>query len=81
MSPHDCRHTSAVVRMTRYKEAGFDIAESEEKLRLYFGWSKTSDMPRHYAKAYFETSLAEVWNEKFDHYVDALRNINPETPQ
>lgn len=80
VSPHDCRHTSAVVRMTLYKEAGYDIQQSIEKLRVYFGWSKKSDMPRHYAKAYFETSLAEVWNEKFDTYVDALRSINPEMP-
>ncbi|WP_272951485.1 hypothetical protein [Sinorhizobium medicae] len=35
-------------------------------------------MPRLYAKAYFETSLAEVWDEKFDDFVDALRRTAPE---
>jgi hypothetical protein len=30
-------------------------------------------MPRRYVRAYFETTLAEVWNEKFDQFVDALR--------
>ena len=46
-----------------------------EKLRVFFGWSKTSEMPRHYARAYFETELAEIWNEHYDAYVETLRSI------
>jgi integrase len=78
VSCHDLRHTSAVVRMKRYQDSGLDIDRAQEKLRVFFGWSKTSNMPRLYAKAYFETSLAEVWDEKFGTFVDALRHINPE---
>ncbi|WP_274629035.1 tyrosine-type recombinase/integrase [Arvimicrobium flavum] len=78
VSCHDLRHTSAVVRMKRYQDAGLDVDKAQEKLRVFFGWSKKSNMPRLYAKAYFETPLAEVWDEKFDTYVDALRRINPE---
>lgn len=78
VSCHDLRHTSAVVRMKRYQDAGLDVDKAQEKLRVFFGWSKTSNMPRLYAKAYFETTLAEVWDEKFDTFVDALRRINPE---
>ena len=73
VSCHDLRHTCAVVRMRRYQEAGDDLGRAMEKLRLFFGWTPESDMPRLYARAYFETELAEVWNEKFDRFVDALR--------
>ncbi|NRQ18469.1 tyrosine-type recombinase/integrase [Ensifer sesbaniae] len=75
---HDLRHTAAAVRMRRYQEAGVDVEKAQEKLRIFFGWSKASSMPRLYAKAYLETSLAEVWDEKFGTFVEALRSINPE---
>ena len=81
VSCHDLRHTSAVVRMRRYQDAGNDLDKAQEKLRTFFGWSKKSEMPRLYAKAYFETTLAEVWDEKFDHFLDALRRSAPENPQ
>lgn len=80
VSCHDLRHTSAVVRMRRYQDAGNDLDKAQEKLRTFFGWSKKSEMPRLYAKAYFETALAEVWEEKFDTFVDALRRVNPDRP-
>lgn len=73
VSCHDLRHTCAVVRMRRYQDAGDDLDRAMEKLRLFFGWTPKSDMPRLYARAYFETELAEVWNEGFDRFVDALR--------
>jgi integrase len=79
VSCHDLRHTSAVIRMRRYQDAGSDVDHAQEKLRVFFGWKKSSDMPRLYAKAYFETSLAEVWDEKFDTLVDALRRTIPES--
>lgn len=78
VSCHDLRHTAAVVRMTRYQEGGDDLDRAQEKLRVYFGWAKDSQMPRLYAKAYFETALSEVWNEKFDQFVDSLRRSMPE---
>lgn len=73
VSCHDLRHTCAVVRMRRYQDAGDDVTRAMERLRLFFGWSPKSDMPRLYARAYFETSLAQVWDEKFDRFVNALR--------
>lgn len=73
VSCHDLRHTCAVVRMRRYQDAGDHLDRAMEKLRLFFGWTPESEMPRLYARAYFETELAEVWNEKFDSFVDALR--------
>jgi integrase len=73
VSCHDLRHTCAVVRMQLYRDVGDDVDRAMEKLRVFFGWTPESDMPRRYARAYFETKLAEVWNEKFDQFVDALR--------
>ncbi|MFA1623683.1 site-specific recombinase [Rhizobium mongolense] len=78
VSCHDLRHTSAVVRMQRYREQGIDLDDAQGKLRKFFGWSKSSNMPRLYARAYFETTLAEVWDEKFDTFVNALKRIIPE---
>lgn len=78
ISCHDLRHTAAVVRMRRYQDAGMELDKAQEKLRVFFGWSKSSNMPRLYARAYFETSLAEVWDEKFETFVDVLRRTLPE---
>jgi len=78
---HDLRHTAAVVRLARYVDHGHDLETAIGKLRRFFGWSMTSKMPRHYAAAYFETRLAEVWNESFDSFVDTLRNLEGEVPQ
>lgn len=78
VSCHCCRHTSAVVRMNRYQANGDDIDTASEKLRNFFGWTEDSQMPRLYAKAYFDTKLAEVWDESFDEFVGALREIQPE---
>lgn len=72
---HDLRHTAAVVRLTRYMELGNDLDTATGKLRRFFGWSLDSKMPRHYAAAYFETHLAEVWNESFDCFAESLRDL------
>ncbi|GAA0569658.1 hypothetical protein [Caenispirillum bisanense] len=72
---HDLRHTAAVVRLARYTAAGYDLDTAIGKLRRFFGWSVTSTMPMRYAAAYFETTLAEVWNESFDTFVDTLRDL------
>lgn len=74
VSGHDLRHTCAVTRMRLYQEGGIELDRAAEKLRMFFGWTPSSDMPRLYAQAYFETSAAEVWNESFDDFVDALRH-------
>ena len=75
VTAHDLRHTAAVVRLARYRASGHDLETAVGKLRVFFGWSKTSSMPQHYASAYFETTLAEVWNDEFDCFVDTLRSM------
>ncbi|PSD09813.1 integrase, partial [Stenotrophomonas maltophilia] len=41
----------------------------------FFGWSRESQMPLHYARAVFEDRLSSVWNNAFDDRVEVLRAI------
>ena len=80
MTAHDLRHTCAVYRLSRYLACGDTMDTAIDKLRVFFGWSKTSPMPRHYARAYFETALAEVWNDNYDTFVETLRSLEGTRP-
>jgi integrase len=75
ISPHDLRHTCAVVRLNQLLSSGVEMADALERMRAFFGWSRGSDMPLRYARAVFEDRLASVWNCAFDDRVDVLRNI------
>jgi len=75
VSPHDLRHTCAVLRLNQLLEQKDPMDVALSKLRTFFGWSKASDMPTRYARAVFEDRLAEVWNNTFDDRVDLLRSI------
>ena len=54
---------------------GDNLDTAINKLRVFFGWSETSQMPRHYARAYFESGLADVWNDSYDTFVETLRDL------
>ncbi len=75
ISPHDLRHTCAVVRLNQLLVSGVEMADALERMRAFFGWSRDSDMPLRYARAVFEDRLASVWNSTFDDRVDVLRNL------
>lgn len=75
VSAHDLRHTCAVVRLNQLLNQGDTMDEALQKMRTFFGWSRSSDMPRKYARAVFEDRLAEVWNNVFDDRVAILRAI------
>jgi len=75
VTAHDLRHTCAVYRLSRYLAQGNDLDQAVDKLRVFFGWSETSQMPRHYARAYFESALADVWHDNYDTFVETLRNL------
>lgn len=77
VSAHDLRHTCAVTRLAHFRAAGKDESESLAQLRSFFGWSYTSEMPRLYARAYWERQIDTVWNDDFDAHTEALRNIAP----
>ena len=75
ITPHDLRHTCAQVRLHQLLERGDAMDEALQKLRTFFGWSRTSTMPSRYARAVFEDRLAGVWNDAFDDRVALLRAL------
>ena len=74
-SAHDCRHTCAVIRLSQLRAGGISEEDAMQKMRGFFGWSPTSEMPRLYARAYWDHHLSDVWNDEFDTRVEALKNI------
>mgnify|MGYP003603229206 CR=1 FL=1 len=80
ISAHDLRHTCAVYRLGRYVALGDELDLASEKLRVFFGWSPSSPMPRHYARAYFESDSADIWSETYDRLVSTLRSIGGVLP-
>ncbi len=72
LSPHSLRHTAAVYRIRAYIEQGFSLDHAVEKLRVFFGWAPNSQMPRLYARAYFESSHQQIWTESFDDFIKGL---------
>lgn len=77
ISAHDLRHTCAVTRLAHFRAAGIGEEEAISKLRSFFGWSFKSEMPRLYARAYWEHHVETVWNDDFDAHIAALRSIAP----
>lgn len=78
VSPHDLRHTCAVVRLSQLLANGDTVELAMPKMRTFFGWSKNSNMPSKYAKAVFEDQMSSVWSNVFDDRVDILRNLPKE---
>jgi len=75
VTPHDLRHTCAVVRLHQLLQQGDSMDEALQKMRTFFGWSRQSTMPSRYARAVFEDRLASVWNNAFDDRVALLRAL------
>ena len=75
ITPHDLRHTCAVVFLNQLLTMGDSMEEALEKMRCFFGWAPGSDMPIRYAKAVFEDRLANVWSKMFDDQTEILRAI------
>lgn len=76
ISPHDLRHTAAVLRLKRFVDSGDEMEKAIGKLRVFFGWSYKSAMPSHYARAYWQTDAADVSDNRFERHVDALRELD-----
>lgn len=75
VTPHDLRHTCAVVRLNQLLQQGDSMDEALQKLRAFFGWSRESQMPIRYARAVFEDRLSSVWNDALDDRIAVLRAI------
>jgi integrase len=75
VTPHDLRHTCAVVRLNQLLAQGNHMDEATQKLRTFFGWSRESTMPMRYASAVFEDRLSKVWSDQFDSQIEMLRAL------
>ena len=75
ITPHDLRHTCAVVFLNQLLKMGDSMDEALAKMRIFFGWAPSSDMPLRYARAVFEDRLANVWSKIFDDQTEILRAI------
>ncbi len=75
ITPHSLRHTAAVLRLQRFVDGGMELEEAVHRLRPFFGWSRSSEMPYHYARAYFDPMHAAVWEETFNDSLATLRRI------
>ena len=75
VTAHDLRHTCAVSRLGLLREEGVGNEEALQLLRSFFGWSKGSLMPNHYAEAHFEDRLKTVFASKLDARVAFLRQL------
>ncbi|HVI90622.1 MAG TPA: tyrosine-type recombinase/integrase [Dongiaceae bacterium] len=72
--PHDLRHTCAVVRLRQFmEEVGIGEELAHQKLRVFFGWSRTSTMPLLYARSFYEDRIHDVWDNAFDARVEQIR--------
>ena len=69
---HNFRHTCAVVRLHNFMERNIEMALAEQLMREFFGWSKESQMPRRYAKAFYNTKLQDIWNDEFDERFESI---------
>jgi integrase len=75
LTPHALRHTCAVLRMKQMLRMGHSPEQAMSNLRSFFGWSKTSVMPLHYAKAALDERLNETWNDRLDERLEFLRGL------
>lgn len=75
VTPHDFRHTCAVIRMKQWLESGLSPEQSMSHMRSFFGWSRTSTMPLLYAKAALDERLNDSWNDAMDDRLNMLRNL------
>lgn len=75
IEPHDLRHTAAVVRLNQLLSKNVPMDEALQQLRTFFGWARTSDMPRRYARAVFEDRLSDVWSKVLDDRIEILKSI------
>jgi len=51
-----------------------EFEEIGRRIRPFMGWAPGSEMPFHYARAFFEPRYAKMWNESFDDTLAALRS-------
>lgn len=73
ISPHDLRHTCASARFGLFMKADSNRELALQRMRSFFGWSRTSDMPEVYARAAIQDDLVRGWNQLFEQRIHQLR--------
>jgi integrase len=79
ITAHSMRHTCSVVRLRQLLSDGVEMTDAMQRIRVFFGWSRQSEMPLRYARAVFEDRLASVWRSEFDERVSVLRALPERT--
>jgi len=76
VSPHDLRHTCATARYSMFMAVEPNRELTLQRMRAFFGWSVTSEMPELYARAAIQDDLLRSWKRLFDDRVRLLRNLD-----
>lgn len=74
VTPHQLRHTCAVQKLREFMDEGNDEDTAISRLRVTFGWSRESEMPRHYAAAYYAEPSNQLWDRTFENFVATLKS-------
>ena len=75
VTAHAMRHTCAVVRLNQILAVGVEMSDALQRLRVFFGWSRESEMPLRYARAVFEDRLSSIWRSEFDERISVVRSL------
>ena len=75
LGAHGLRHTSVVIRLQRFIHAGMEMEDALARLRPFYGWSRTSTMPFHYARAYFDPKYLDVFDDTFKSHLSILKKV------
>jgi integrase len=75
VSPHDLRHTCATARYTMFMAAEPNRELTLQRMRAFFGWSLTSEMPELYARSAIQDDLLRSWKHLFDDRIRMLRSL------
>ncbi|MGJ7571572.1 tyrosine-type recombinase/integrase [Variovorax sp. RB2P76] len=75
VSAHDLRHTCATARYAIFMAQHADRELAMQRMRAFFGWSETSNMPDLYARAAIQEDLLRSWSDLFEERTDLLRKL------
>lgn len=75
LGAHGLRHTSVLIRLQRFIHAGMEMEDALARLRPFYGWSRTSSMPFHYARAYFDPKYLDAFEQTFKSHLSILKQI------
>lgn len=75
LGAHNLRHTSVLIRLQRFIHGGMEMEDALARLRPFYGWSRQSTMPFHYARAYFDPKYLDVFDITFKSHLSILKEI------